>query len=85
MIADADIIWLVKAKPWPRNWSRNCASTSRTVRRSGGPCDDAAEDAHVRVAAHALAQFEQSEAAPLFTGIGIKSFERLARRAASGR
>ena len=33
------------------------------------------EDEHVRTAAHALAESQQSEVAPAFTGIRIKSFE----------
>ena len=44
-----------------------------------GPWDDAEEDAHVREAAHALAESQQAEAAPPFTGIRIKSFERPTR------
>jgi citrate lyase beta subunit len=41
--------------------------------------DDAAEDEHVRTAAHALAESQQSEVAPAFTGIRIKSLEASTR------
>ena len=41
--------------------------------------DSDAEDEHVRTAAHALAESQQSEVAPAFTGIRIKSFEATTR------
>ena len=41
--------------------------------------DDAAEDTHAREAAHALAESQQDETAPPFSGIRIKSFEASTR------
>jgi citrate lyase beta subunit len=46
---------------------------------SSTPHDDDAEDDHVREAAHALAESQQDESAPPYTGIRIKSFERPTR------
>ncbi len=59
--------------------SRTCASTSRTGSRPAVVGDDEEEDAHVRAAAHALAESQQGETAPPFTGIRIKSFEKPTR------
>ncbi len=79
VVADADIIRRVKAK-----LAEEPVEDLRIDFEDGyvgpdGPWDDAAEDAHVREAAHALAESQQAEAAPPFTGIRIKSFERPTR------
>ena len=75
MVADADIIRRVKAK-----LADEPVEDLRIDFEDGYlGHDEGEEDAHVRAAAHALAESQQGETAPPFTGIRIKSFEKPTR------
>ena len=79
VVADADIIRRVKDK-----LAEEPVEDLRIDFEDGyvgppGGFDDDAEDDHVREAAHALAESQQDETAPPFTGIRIKSFEKPTR------
>ena len=75
VIGDADIIRRVKAKlaDEPVEDLRIDFEDGYVGRQ--GVFGDADEDEHVRTTAHALAEAQQSETAPPFAGIRIKSFE----------
>ena len=82
VVADADIIRRVKAKldDEPVEDLRIDFEDGYVGPAEGGrSLDDDAEDDHVRQAAHALAESQQDETAPPFTGIRIKSFEKPTR------
>src|SRR4051794_4091470 len=79
VVADADIIRRVKAKLGDEPVEDLRIDFEDGYVGPDGPWDAADEDGHVREAARALAQSRLSEAAPPFTGIRIKSFERPTR------
>ena len=83
VVADADIIRAGQGQARATSRSRTCASTSRTG--TSATVSDDEEDDHVRAAAHALAESQQAETAPPFTGIRIKSFEKPTRAAGCAR
>ncbi len=75
VVGDADIIRRVKAK-----LGDEPVEDLRIDFEDGYVGHDPdAEDEHVRTAAHALAESQQDETAPAFTGIRIKSFEASTR------
>ena len=75
VVGDADIIRRVKAK-----LGDEPVEDLRVDFEDGYVGHDPdAEDEHVRTAAHALAESQQDETAPAFTGIRIKSFEASTR------
>ena len=75
VIGDADIIRRVKAKLADEPVEDLRIDFEDGYVGPRGAFDDADEDEHVRTAAHALAEAQQSETAPPFAGIRIKSFE----------
>ena len=75
VIGDADIIRRVKAKLADEPVEDLRIDFEDGYVGPRGACGDADEDEHVRTAAHALAEAQQSETAPPFAGIRIKSFE----------
>ncbi len=79
VVADADIIRRVKAKLGDEPVEDLRIDFEDGYVGPGGPFDDRAEDDHARTTAHALAEAQQAETAPPFSGIRIKSFERPTR------
>ncbi len=79
VVADADIIRRVKAKLGDEPVEDLRIDFEDGYVGRDGPFDDAAEDDHARTTAHALAESQQAETAPPFSGIRIKSFERPTR------
>ena len=75
VIGDADIIRRVKAKLADEPVEDLRIDFEDGYVGPRGAFGDADEDEHVRTAAHALAEAQQSETAPPFAGIRIKSFE----------
>ena len=79
VVADAAIIRRVKAKLAEEPVEDLRIDFEDGYVGPSGPWDDADEDDHVRLAAHALAESQQDETVPPFTGIRIKSFEKPTR------
>jgi len=75
LVADAEIIRRVKAKLAEEPLEDVRIDFEDGYVGSARPWDDAEEDEHVRITAHALAETQQAETAPPFAGIRIKSFE----------
>ncbi len=75
VVGDADIIRRVKAKLADEPVEDLRIDFEDGYVGPQGGFSDADEDDHVRRAAHALAEAQQAETAPAFTGIRIKSFE----------
>jgi citrate lyase beta subunit len=76
VVADADIIRRVKAKLADEPVEDLRIDVEDGYVSPDGPWDDAAEDDHVRTAAHALAESQQEPGqAPPHSGIRIKSLE----------
>ena len=75
VIGDADIIRRVKAKLADEPVEDLRIDFEDGYVGPQGVFGDADEDEHVRTTAHALAGAQQSETAPPFAGIRIKSFE----------
>jgi citrate lyase beta subunit len=75
VVADADIIRRVKAKLADEPVEDLRIDLEDGYVGPRGAFSDAEEDEHVRMAAHALAESQQDETAPPFTGIRIKAFE----------
>jgi citrate lyase beta subunit len=79
VVADADIIRRVKAKLADEPVEDLRIDFEDGYVGPQGVFSDGAEDDDVREAAHALAESQQDETAPPFTGIRIKSFEKPTR------
>ena len=79
VVADADIIRRVKAKLADEPVEDLRIDFEDGYVGPSGQWSDDEEDGHVREAAHALAESQQGETAPPFTGIRIKSFEKPTR------